>query len=344
MTSSPNYKTRVFAPEALRVIATVLVILIHAISTTEFTAIQSSSSDVSLHALGLISSSIAVPSFLFISGFFLWAKDWAGTSYQKFAKQRTKAILMPYLVWCLIYLAWAYIVSPNESVIAEHGLAALPFFILLGRVQFHFWFIPSFFLLTLLAPLFSKFTRQRPEVFFICATLLAGIVGNSIQKDLSSTDISIMARDFFLITLEFVPYVAMGAWYSIRKIRLKAPHAIFAMLAGGALSVLAPAIDNSLLYAFVQITSSVLLILGLITILESMKPKNTLNIIIQRLGKLTFEVYLSHILVMTVSWILLSKFGLLPGSLWAIELLLLFTATLMSFGLSYAIQKLTPHK
>lgn len=93
----------------------------------------------------------AVPMFVFLFGMMLAFSVQRGFDARKYLAKRTKQILIPYILWSLIYM----LMSPEPFSMARFGAHLLR-----GSAQYHLWYVPMIFQFVLAAPLFAGIMRR----------------------------------------------------------------------------------------------------------------------------------------------------------------------------------------
>ena len=122
--------------------------------------------NIHLVALFEIVSRFSVPIFFFISAFGLFYKIdlYSPFDYEKFLSRRFKAVLLPYLVWSVIY--FVYDNNFFDYGYPEIGYVVEVLFFGLAKYQLYFMVILIWFYL--LMPLWIKILRNlTPEKFFM---------------------------------------------------------------------------------------------------------------------------------------------------------------------------------
>lgn len=105
---------------------------------------------------------IAVPLFFFISGFFLSIKyDGTFQSYRDQLKKRVKSVLLPYVLFCLLW-ALPYVVIGQELDIIR---------IFTHPIPFQFWFLQHLLVLVLASWLIYKLKRFRVIILSLLIVL-----------------------------------------------------------------------------------------------------------------------------------------------------------------------------
>lgn len=232
--NSPEPRTRVYAFDALRVIAILAVLLIHALLTgRRFGHTPALSAlDDAVH--------FAVPVFVFVSGALLWSRPWQKGTYRAFVKKRFARIGPSYLLWSALYITFIFVgisgVSAKplglhltglgfESGGLLHYISHTLVYLVTGQSWFHLYFIPMIFVFYLLTPLASKALRgfQGSAELLVLATLcLKVLVWPPLSSVLASG--SNPAVGAFLAHLfQHLPNMALGGWFGLRfKALLKA--------------------------------------------------------------------------------------------------------------------------
>lgn len=116
------------------------------------------------------SVSFSVPTFLFLAGFLLFHRqDRAGYRHSAFLAGRLRTVLVPYLLWSLVY----HFGFPHLGArAAGPGLEGLARNLLLGQSAYHLYFVVLIFQFYLLFPLFrSWLTRVRRPWLVLMAVL-----------------------------------------------------------------------------------------------------------------------------------------------------------------------------
>jgi len=149
----------------LRGVAIIFVVLSHCISVIELDDLRSCSPLGIWHCLEVNLISTAVAIFFFISGY------WATKSYQRhpnasyFCIRRCKRLLIPYLVYTILYIVFRFILresfSPNKLI----GI------FILGKAATPLYYLPVLLLFSLLTPFFLQL--QKRGLLIIPSSILA---------------------------------------------------------------------------------------------------------------------------------------------------------------------------
>lgn len=164
ISASPTHK-RHQGLDLLRVIAIYMVMQIH---TGEFEYI--SPSGTVLHtagawAVGWTNSlmRVCVPLFVMISGFFLFPVG----DERKFFRKRFTRVLIPFVVWCVVYAFYYYAQGTASLHTTLLNIAKIP--VNYGTEVGHLWFVYMLMGIYLIAPVFSPWivsaSRKSMELF-----------------------------------------------------------------------------------------------------------------------------------------------------------------------------------
>ncbi|MFW9946098.1 MAG: acyltransferase [Candidatus Odinarchaeota archaeon] len=145
----------------------------------------------------------AVPIFLFISGYFLRLKYISQNSLKSIFKSRVKKIILPYLLFSIIYLLynnWRFDLNTNFL----EGI----YQILTFSVEFHFWFLGLLIFFYIFFPLlnkcFEKFGKVKLLVGSAILQLIWIVLEITIYKQfLFNPDMQVL---IFFIKYAFISY------------------------------------------------------------------------------------------------------------------------------------------
>jgi len=297
----------------------------------------------------------SVPLFVFISGFTLYAKYNNNFNFWKFYKKRIVRILPWYVVWSLvIYLYIHFTVVPGFVNYPTWKL------ILLGKVDYHLYFVSMIIQLYLLFPLllwiFKKFKLYFVLLLFILEAALYTALTLDGQK-IIHLPWRLYEQQQYLFFGTWIFYFVFGFWVSSKNIvqasNFRKHRHIFLLLAT---AILAYAIYNSLqlitattdtnvatrstripilLYSTLFIFSAFLYLEILLKINEYLLK------VILYFANLSFLVYLTHTLVIRI----LGNF-ILPNSLFNLFIFttLVFSASILLAQLSVFVASKIPFR
>ena len=213
---------RILAYDALRILAMLAVIGIHAGMTSRGLGADRSQLIISIENV----IRFAVPLLVFISGALVWGRPFKSGKgkYLTFMKRRLSRIGLPYVAWFVVYalIAWAL---PGQSFGWLTGVRAAPegvadFFLRLlsGHIWYHLYFIPMILSFAALTPLVSRIIHFRPSwsapAFFLATLVFKALVYPAISSGLQT----ILAWDVWICLTHIVqhlPHMAMGAWFAL---------------------------------------------------------------------------------------------------------------------------------
>ena len=141
-------KERILAIEYIRGIAMLGVVGIHAGSFS----LANPHANIHLFALLEIVSRFSVPIFFFVSAFGLfWSQDLSGPfNYIDYAKHRLRSVLIPYIVWSLLYMIHATLLSGDWGI---WHITILMQYLFFGLASYHLYWLVILLWFYLLMPL-----------------------------------------------------------------------------------------------------------------------------------------------------------------------------------------------
>lgn len=162
----------------MNVILCMLVIFIH-VSSVPVTSYIKSSWQYAAVMIPQRLSSFAVQGFIFLSGLKLFINKADSINYKKFYFQRFKNILMPYVLWVVIYyfyfLKIGYINFSVKSLIR---------YIFVGELVSHFYFIIIIVQFYLLVPLWMALIKKASPSIVLLISLLITIISKEAFPDI----------------------------------------------------------------------------------------------------------------------------------------------------------------
>lgn len=243
---------------------------------------------------------MAVPLFIFISGYVLSIKYMGQFDLMLFYDKRLRSVIPQYIFFTIIYLAYYYFENnwnPSFSVVLKS--------LIRFDTSYHFWFFPLILELYLIYPflsvLYCKFESIKAEWLFliICLTiqivhnfyhiadvldyLVYAVVGMGIQRNYQKAyrffiknKIAILVANILLFVFEYVLY---------RQLSIKSngynniSHHYFSV--------------TNIYNIFFYISSILVLILVTTWI---MKSSRSVFLLMEELGKHSFGIYLVHVI------------------------------------------------
>lgn len=152
-------KNRSFEMDLMKIVSCLAVIIIHITATPATMALAPGASAPPIQLVSIFLNGIslfAVPSFLLISGMglMLGYKN-REIRYTDFVLKRCKVIVIPYIIWCLSYYFFYAAIGLRELTLKEF-LQCL----LLGRANYHLYYIPIMLQLYLVFPLLKQILNK----------------------------------------------------------------------------------------------------------------------------------------------------------------------------------------
>jgi len=310
----------------------------------------------------------AVPAFVFITGLVLFYNYYEKIAYLSFMRKRITEILLPYLVWSVVYL----LLSPDFQKGGDGGgVWNLSKTILTGTASYHLWFVVMIFQFYLFYPWWQqvfRFLRRQAKTLLRFIIIAAGVsLVYGVMMWFSHRYIPAHGFSFHNVWLDtyFIKYRDRNALYYF-----------FYFLLGGMVAVLLTVFRAKIKQYWTWICISFALLYGYVgyelirdsgsglvnlNVATSLKPSmflytvaqllliyglalwllrnQRLSAMLTRIGQYSYGAYLIHALVLTyvmqglraLQWF---HEGIL-GSLVAFVL-----CSLLSFAVSYGLSKL----
>ncbi len=324
--ASPDVRTRDPLYDQLRVFALSTVVLIHVLAAYLGNRSTADSPDIPLifdHWLHY-----AVPLFIFISGALVWGRvrDWSRDGYVSFARKRLMAIAVPYVAWATLY----YLLRPMANVAPfPRGVSAILTdyvgLLVNGHVWYHLYFVPMIIVFYAFTPMAHAVLRRSPEALLVALIILRVWFGPQIVAFLEVVTHFDAFSPLLVDVVVHMPYMALGAWYAIRRSRVDQaigwawPAAILlgvAMLISRETGFWYPPRPYDRLWQFVLISSSILGLVGLALSVgrhgvQRLMPRKH---VLQTVACLSYGAYLLHPLV--IYWMRVAVGAIGIGAWW----------------------------
>ncbi|WP_207423856.1 acyltransferase [Desertivirga brevis] len=269
--------------DTLRTIATLLVLLLHASANY---VIQRKAAGVydSVFWTGNIIDSfcrLAVPIFVMISGRFLLGRS---ESFAISYKKRAVRVLIPLIVWCLIYLIYRLVFLGNSNL-------SLPTLFKLIQPFYHLWYLFMILGLYVITPVLNLCIEQisRRSLYYVAfAFLLIGMF-------LTAYDLKLGNKPFFILWfINYLGYFLLGyLLVGARKVSL------FILIIGYLVSSLLIAVlsyytASRLNHLYFYEYLSPLVVIGALSFYKIFCQLTISKNILSNIAHLTFGVYLTH--------------------------------------------------
>lgn len=150
-------------------------------------------------------SSFVVQGFILLSGVKLFLKG-GEIKYGKFYLSRLTHVVIPYIIWVIIY----YLYFCSEGYF-RFSLSELGRFILIGDISAHFYFVVVIVQFYLLAPLWVMlFKRSNPSVVLVVCLIINTLCGLSLDSILAELFPNISFEHLDLLFPRYIFYWSAG--------------------------------------------------------------------------------------------------------------------------------------
>jgi surface polysaccharide O-acyltransferase-like enzyme len=297
-------KQRYYYLDWLRVIATVMVVAIHVTAWLVGTNLYKN--PVSHWMTGNVFESISrasVPLFVMISGALLLG-DHRELGYKAFLQKRISKIAIPLLGWSLIY--YSYLVYRGDYF---DGFSITQFIKLLisNGISTHLWFmymILGIYLTTPLVKVFIRHAAKKDIQYFLVLWMFASVIVKFMKFVLGYS----LNLELYFVT-SYVGYFILGHYLAGIELKGRMKSLSFVMAFAGILSTFvltyvytknAGGALQEYWYEYYSPTV-VLASIGIFMFIRAAGAgSKALPVIFNALSKVSFGVYLAHILVMQV--------------------------------------------
>ena len=332
--------SRILWIDLLRIIACVMVIVVHASSNYVFN-FQSSND----HFWGNVYGSFAracVPLFVVISGILLLPLKLNSTD---FIKRRFTRVLFPFIIWSLVYVIINYISKGNNIHSLINDLVKLPFHF--PENGLHLWYLYVLLGLYLLMPVISPWianVSKRDELIFIGIwgfTMLIPFIGKVFPQPFGEAS----WNDFgtFYYFSGYIGYLVLGHFlnkYSLPKRNISIIAGIILFIAvylltfGGQQYIYTHKGGFSYqIWGFTTINVA-LMVVAILLIFKDIQIKNQLlRKIIIELSEMSFGIFLVHYFIVYQINAFILPMGISPGVIIPLN-------TIVTFVVSYLLVKL----
>ncbi|KMT21180.1 acyltransferase [Clostridium cylindrosporum] len=152
-------KKRIYEVDILRGIAFLAVVLQHSLAGFIY--------DSNLKVYESITSSLllniirfAVPLFVVMTGFSLYYSD-KGNGYLEFIKKRFNQIILPYLLWTVVYDLFMFLITGMKVKGLYDTLIEYLKYVFTGTASYHLWYMVMIIQFYLIYPIFKKLINKN---------------------------------------------------------------------------------------------------------------------------------------------------------------------------------------
>lgn len=291
-----------------------------------------------------IISRAGVPIFFLISGFLLLSKD---DELFTFLKKRISKILIPFLIWSIVY---DVIQSQpfDQTGVTLQSAASMIIRIIRGPRAGHLWFLYHLIGLYLLVPIlrvFVKHTHTLGLYYYITLWVFVMSILPIIEE------FTPIQNGFEIYsTGGYVGYFLLGYYIGNMENSKKLLHWGVGLFLSGFISSFVifyfnvPPYDNELIFRSYPSLNIILMSLGAFILMRIFGEKSPSSIgeISNRVGRLSFGIYLIHMLILASMQIAWKRLGFEPqsGNPWIVIPLVALVAFSISWIFSYVISKI----
>ncbi|PSL40777.1 surface polysaccharide O-acyltransferase-like enzyme [Planomicrobium soli] len=195
----------------VRAIACIMVVFVH-VSSGTITAANGSINTLNLYLYEL--PRLGTPIFAVISAFLLFGSvNRRGFNIKHFLTSRTTKIVLPFIIWTLIYLSFKKYFYSNEIFPDAQSTAK---YFLVGTGYYHLYFMITVIQFYIMFPLLQLIRNRKMLLGFFFVSLLVNLywfTGSKIHTGIDLLDIIIGHRSFLLNWIGFFMFGAVLVSY-----------------------------------------------------------------------------------------------------------------------------------
>ena len=277
----------------------------------------------------------SVPLFFLISGYLLLGKQ---EPLLAFVQKRINKILVPFIVWSVFYVFWAYYLDHSGSISLDRFYS-----LIISPSYYHLWFFYAIIGLYLFIPILRILVQYAPQEI-LCYFVILWFFAVSAIPFFETTTRAASAIDLNMIS-GYVGYLVIG--YFLGNAQLNTRHFILAVLSGVVCLVITIAGTfyltlrnngelNGYLYGYLSPNVIVLAVSSFIILKyssEKIITSTSQKIIVTRLSSASFGIYLIHpviLFIINVGWLGFALSAFTGDALYSVPL-----TAILTFGLSF---------
>lgn len=280
-----------------------------------------------------------VPVFFMLSGALLLGKN---EPLSVFFKKRIIKIILPLVFWSYVYLIFSRYFSHLDT---DHAYPNVSFKIkdvIRGPAYFHLWFIYAIITIYIATPMMRALVQVASKQL-VSYCLICWVIGASILPTLEDT--GILKNNFFYYNFDFLPqylgYFLLGFFLSKYYDKVNNLVGYFLTILGWSCTFLLTTYQKTgkhvpidLFYSYLS-PNVIIMSIGIFIVISKFKDESK---IIASLGNCSFGIYLSHMLVMPLVWLMVPNINntAIAASGWYSPLLIIISSLLV-FLLSYVV-------
>ncbi|WP_434564802.1 acyltransferase [Thermoanaerobacterium thermosaccharolyticum] len=331
-------KSRIDEIDVLKGMSIIAVLIIHTTSIAVSDLDKSSLSYIVFAVLNRFSQ-FAVPAFIFASSMLLMYNYSDGDNWKLFYKKRFKNVLLPYIVWTMIYGIYLYVIynEPLKSILTVENL-------FLGGMFYHLYFIVIIVQLYLLFPILLYIYKLISKNTY--TVVLSIVLFQMIDVIVYRYFISKFFQNSSLLFITYISFIIAGIYVgeNIREwgkyYHKKWLNSFFAVIVFGylfidiSLKVFANKPINIHQYNIYYYTYTLVTSLFFFALSTKILNYHALSGLLTSTGKLSFGIYLSHPLFLDVL-----KHFLNTGNQYLYDIYIMITFIII-YVISYLFTKL----
>ncbi|EEZ5201784.1 TPA: acyltransferase [Escherichia coli] len=281
-----------------------------------------------------------VPVLFMISGALLLKKD---EPLVTFFRKRAKKILIPLVFWSYLYIIFARNFNELDPAHANPNVFIEPWLLLKHPAYFHLWFLYAIIGVYLMVPLLRLIAKNSQVTLY---SLAMWLVWFSILPFIQSLGY-LNGRLFFIFKLDVIPswsgFALLGFFIHQNNTNIKSIYGIGLLITGLLSTILLTYVasnDGTPMETFQSYLMPNIIVMASGVYILCLKIKSP-PIILCRIAKYGFGIYLCHMLVMPLVWrisLFSNEFLIAHGAALAIiSSLITFSASLL---IVYVISKI----
>lgn len=289
------------------VICCLLVIFIH-VNSEAVSALDKSSIWYALSYILWQASSFSVYAFVFLSGIKQFLKK--DINISEFYKKRLSKIIIPYLLWVIIYYAYDICMG-----IETFNIKNLIYYMYSGDYVGHFYFVIIIAQFYILMPLWTRlYNKVNPKLMLIISFIISALSWKVLPN-------AIDFRFFDRIFTTYIFFWTLGAYIGMNYEKSKAfftrfkvlIYVIFSITLVISIGFMYVTNVNEIYYNFneyIMMTYRIISVVFLFTISLSGINKICENRFVKLLDMSSYNIYLSHLLIQKHTVYLLNAFAI----------------------------------
>ncbi|MEX3623695.1 acyltransferase [Viridibacillus arvi] len=258
----------------------------------------------------------AVPFFFGVLGYMTFTRYQHINDWKKFYKNKAIMVVLPYLLWSLLYFNVPTIYPFLEKTTGKETV----WDILLGYSEIHLYFMVPYITFILLTPIVVKFIKKfHPKVVSkVCVILTSLFVLLLVfaENKYMNGQYSFFHETDYLFIYHWIGYYCIGMFIgintqaiailvgNIQKVKTRTIILVLVVYLAvvGIFTITAKVITP---YATPNLVLNALVALWLLTLIYGKTYYKKITLLINKLGSNTFPFYLSHILFIKIGFLLL---------------------------------------